>query len=174
MSTGAPERLDPFKAAKQHMTLDGNIEISDLLRAKKGISGKGSVTYKLDFYFDSDQLCVIAGELEAEYEVVCHRCLGTFVDSTKCSFTISPVTDDEQAKALPKDYDPISLTEGKLEVTDLIEDELILAMPIVPMHIEGAKECAEVASEEVKETHKPFQVLEKLNVKKESQETGDK
>jgi uncharacterized protein len=46
----------------------------------------------------------------------------------------------EEAETLPEDCEPVWQEEETLRMMDLVEDELILAIPQIPMHRPGA--CA--------------------------------
>ncbi len=42
---------------------------------------------------------------------------------------------DEQAEALPEAYEPIEANEfGEIDPLAMVEDEIILALPVVPVH----------------------------------------
>jgi uncharacterized protein len=51
----------------------------------------------------------------------------------------SPIGLDAESDHLPEGYDEVELDEnGEINVFELIEDELILAIPIVPTHNEAS------------------------------------
>lgn len=51
------------------------------------------------------------------------------------TYCFSPVRNDEQAEALPEAYEPIEVNEfGEIDLLALVEDEIILALPVVPVH----------------------------------------
>jgi uncharacterized protein len=56
------------------------------------------------------------------------------------AFCLSPVSGPVEAEGLPDEYDPLMLEDALLHPMDLIEDELILAIPPAPRHPES--ECA--------------------------------
>ncbi|KAA1446822.1 hypothetical protein F1E15_26235, partial [Escherichia coli] len=42
---------------------------------------------------------------------------------------------DEQVEALPEEYEPIDVNEfGEIDLLAMIEDEIILSLPVVPVH----------------------------------------
>lgn len=167
--------IDPFKMAKQHGILQGSIPVSVMSRARQLIaSDVGEVGYTLDFSTDEDNLCVITGQLQMQYDVKCQRCLQVFAQQMSCKFIVSPVKNDQQAKVLPEAYGPVIVVDNKLDLAELIEDEFILAMPIVPKHQLGTKDCVEFDNFEVQQPNNPFQVLQGVKLKKQGQEAGDK
>ena len=52
------------------------------------------------------------------------------------------VWSEDQAKALPADLDPLLVTEERLSLAELLEEELLLALPLVALH----DECPRPAS----------------------------
>jgi uncharacterized protein len=43
------------------------------------------------------------------------------------------ITDEADEAGLPEGYEPLLVTDGSLRLADVIEDELILAIPAVPV-----------------------------------------
>jgi uncharacterized protein len=82
------------------------------------------------------------------------------------------VQTEEEAKNLPERYDPLIVKESDLFLQDVIEDEIIVSLPIVPMHT--AKDCKVklplvTESETMSEVEKdnPFKVIELLRTKRD-------
>jgi uncharacterized protein len=84
------------------------------------------------------------------------------------SFCLSPVSGPVEAESLPDEYDPLMLEDALLHPIDLIEDELILAIPPAPRHpeVECAVKLADYQDEPEVETpgaeDNPFAVLASL------------
>ncbi len=174
MSTGTSV-VEPFKLAKRGAELEGSIAISSLERARQFLAtDQGVVSYSVAFVFDAEQRCVVKGKLQAVFSVICDRCSQSFEQDLQADFACSPVQNDIEAKDLPSDYEPVIIADGKLDLNQLIEDEFILAQPIVPKHQLGSQECIEIASTTVENKHNPFDVLQNLKLKKTGQEAGDK
>lgn len=175
-----PGSIDPHKLAKNQQSLQGKIEVATMERVCKLLANtQGIVNYSMQFSQDTEGYTCIAGKLDCILTQLCQRCLREFTQAITSSFLISPVKNDADAKQLPGEYEPVTLLmDGKLNPVEIIEDELILALPIVPMHPYGAAECIEMAEEPVEdkaqELNNPFQVLQKLNVKKKGQKAEDK
>jgi uncharacterized protein len=82
-------------------------------------------------------------------------------------FSFSPVKNDDAAENLPSYYDAIDLDEnGEVNLLALVEDELILAIPLIPMH--KPEDCHAPADSvwgelpEELDKPNPFDVLKKL------------
>src|SRR5262249_18497786 len=96
----------------------------------------------------------------------CQRCLDVLdvvVDSTT---RLGLVADEADVGTIPEDLEPVLAPEGRISIGELVEEELLLALPIVPLHEE---ECAvapsvPLARDEPEEqtTQRPFEQLGEL------------
>ena len=65
---------------------------------------------------------------------MCQRCGVPVRASGSHNILFSPVVNDEQAEALPEAYEPIEVDEfGAVDLLAMI-DEIILSLPVVPVH----------------------------------------
>jgi uncharacterized protein len=177
MNNSIPGFIDPHKLAKTGQALQDKVAVADLNRAKKLLSSEsGEIKYQLVFTTDAEGYCVISGKLGSILTVRCQRCLKEFQQSIESDFVVSPVNDDAGAKALPSSYEAVYTADGKLYPIELIEDELILALPIVPLHEFDSPECVALtkAQEAGSDFANPFRVLQDINVNKNSQQAEDK
>ena len=85
---------------------------------------------------------------------------------SECSYAV--VKEGANTQSLPKGYDVLELGEDPLDLHALIEEELLLALPIVPAHHpeecqqpEGLDDEAEPSEDEVTRSN-PFSVLAQL------------
>jgi uncharacterized protein len=106
----------------------------------------------------------VAGHLGGELVLTCQRCMSRLVQPLDESFQVL-VTTEERADE-PGGYEPVVANPSRLDVRWLVEDQALLALPLVAMH--APEECEEqrvvqeVASEEQGATEvgqKPFQNL---------------
>ncbi|KAF1071640.1 MAG: Large ribosomal RNA subunit accumulation protein YceD [Pseudomonas citronellolis] len=129
----------------------------------------GEVHAKFSFFRDEQKLAVMHIELDAQVSMVCQRCLepATFQVGGEYDFAI--LWEGQSADGLPKGYDALEVGEDPLDLVSLVEDELLLALPIVPAH--DPEECQHPAgfaaapepSEQVEdERPNPFSVLAQL------------
>lgn len=178
MSNSMPGFVDPYKMAKKQQALQGTVAVASMLRVTKLLaSDDGELAYSLLFDVDADDCCYISGKLEGKLLMNCQRCLQDFWHEIDCSFKVSPVPNDEAAKELASDYEPVIIEDAKLDPAELLEEELILVMPIVAMHHLNDKSCKETAKileDKVQESTNPFRVLQELKLKKNGQQAGDK
>jgi uncharacterized protein len=74
-------------------------------------------------------------------ELVCQRCLQPLhVDLTGES-RVGLVETLAQADALPEEVEPVWVEARKVDLGELVEEELLLALPLVPAHERGDPAC---------------------------------
>lgn len=96
---------------------------------------EGSVNAALLFEVDSERRLRILGSVSADVSAVCQRCLQPMKLYLDDKIDLVLVSTDAQSKVLPVTLDPWFCGEDELlSPADIIEEQLILAMPIVSMH----------------------------------------
>ncbi|WXL27399.1 YceD family protein [Ectopseudomonas mendocina] len=169
MSNGPiPPHVDPRKLADRSTTLDGEMPLADLERLCGPLAdNQGMVRTKFSFERDERNAVVFHSELEVEVKMVCQRCLEqvTLPIRSECDYAV--VREGANTQSVPQGYDVIELGEDPLDLLALVEDELLLALPIVPAH--DPKDCQQPAgleepelSEDEVARSNPFSVLAQL------------
>jgi len=169
MSDHLFEHIEPLVLAAKGRTLSGSLPLSRLNRLDQLlIEAKGAAEVSLHFTRDeAGQPCVV-GHATATLQLECQRCMQAMAWPVRVDFRLGIVTSPGAAEQLPDEYDPLLVTGEGISVADIVEDELILALPIVAMH--ETHECpaqemllglkAEAAA--VTEKENPFAVLAQL------------
>ena len=112
----------------------------------------------------------VYGQMQCELGLVCQRCLQAMTLKVDAPFNLICVESTEEADELGDELDPVLLDEdGKIQMVDLFEDEIILQLPVVSRHEEGDEICQVGKMEFGKlpegvreEKRKPFEALEAL------------
>jgi uncharacterized protein len=100
-------------------------------------------------------------ELVATLEVRCQRCLEPMLLPVESRSRVALVGSEADAAAVPPELETALAPEGRMRLADLVEEELLLAMPAAPRHPEGqcpsgqGKEPAETESFS-EPTQRPF------------------
>ena len=167
-----PQYLDPFKQLGSGLKFKGSVALKHLDRLEGLLANReGSVTISLNFFRDEQRIVVVEGELEAQISLVCQRCMSSDNLDVASHFRFALLRDEEKVDTLPESYEPLVLEKPEIDVFGLIEEELILALPIVHFHdeqcVEGKLHDGKFEAEGVKQEN-PFAVLKAL--KKESAE----
>lgn len=132
--------IDLKRYAQTGEILEGQLPLSDLNLPAEVLGQKeGLVHYQFRFGVDEGSYVYIHGQVKSELNLECQRCLKPFEKSLESEFWVSPVRSSEDAKGLPEKYDPVFLESDKLSLAHLVEEELILSLPIAPMHADDCK-----------------------------------
>lgn len=166
-NTHLPRHIDPRKFAQQGLDLSGFIAVSELTRlAEIALDSSDKVEVELEFGVDDERHRVIVGRAHCALQVTCQRCLEPVEVVLDAEINLAIVWDEERAKQLPKALDPLILPEGVADIYSIIEDELLLNLPMVSYHDEDCIEQTSFGDDEVEakteSTKNPFQVLEQL------------
>lgn len=132
-----PEYVEPYRLAEQNLRLDGLVKLVDMHRLNTSLMNtceNDTVTVSLQFGMDEQRLPYIKGHLKVVLGLQCQRCLERFNYEIMSDFALGIVKSLDEEKALPEQYEPAMVQDGQLALRELIEDELILNLPIIPRH----------------------------------------
>lgn len=164
-----PERVDPFRYAEQSLGIEGIVQLANMHRlGASTLSKQGTGEVSLQFGIDEQDIVFLKGQVKATLDLQCQRCMGPFVFEIMSTFNLGIVNSLEEADALPKCYEPVLAKDGQLALRDLIEDEIILNLPIIPRHaIEQCSVKLPLADSgwEQDKGESPFRVLASLKHK---------
>lgn len=171
-----PIEVEPFKLVEQGRLFAGRIphqdfsRLGDLLYSSNENEDNKLVEVDLEFTRTDTRLPVIKGQIKAELQMICNRCLDSTDLTIDTNFEVVLVSTDEQAERLQEGFDIWMVEDQKLLLQDFIEDEILLAMPIVISHedCEPAKKLIEALPEdeemEEQQEESPFAVLKDLKL----------
>ena len=169
MSNQLPKTVDPYKLAGADAKLDGELPLAGLIRlAPRLVSSKGMIGVQLKFGVDTNNTKFIKGSLSAVLQLVCQRCMEPMSYPINLKLALGMVMGNaDNVRLLPDCFEPLLIEADSLDLTEMVEDELLLALPIVPVHSQGT--CA-VTLEDVcdqppdhsGETRRPFANLSDL------------
>jgi len=137
----APRTIDGFEFAETGAQLSGAWPAADLPRLQDVLrSNAGQVGYALQGTHDALGRPAIGIELDATLELTCQRCLGALALPVRVREVLVLARSEAEADAAPLDPEgPDRIVAGRhMPVRELIEDELLLAVPLAPRH----EQCA--------------------------------
>lgn len=138
MSTQLPLFLVPDRLADNQKTLAGTLALRKMPRLLTAIPVQDSdVEVKVDMAFDRDEnglITIYLKIIDATLILECQRSLDHYPQNFDIATTLSPIQhDSEAARVEDSGYEPLLLEEDTtLSVVKMVEDELLLALPIVP------------------------------------------
>ncbi|HYM86085.1 MAG TPA: YceD family protein [Pseudoxanthomonas sp.] len=140
MSVNVPEMLDVWRMVAARRSFEGSLSLSGLERVRDLLfDTEGEVRFALQF--DSDSLLklpYVELRIDAELPLECQRSLQRFLFPVHMVQRLGLIRDEAGEAALPAEYEALLVPEdGMLRAQDLVEDELVLAIPAVPMNPES-------------------------------------
>lgn len=115
--------------------MGGSLALGDMPRLLDLLaSNAGSVDTQLEFDTDQANRSLLRGRLEADMTLTCQRCLAPVRLRVDTAFELALVTTDEEAQRVQQQYEPLLVEDDTLFIRDVVEDELILALPAQPVH----------------------------------------
>jgi len=164
-----PDRLDLYAAAEAGRVLRGRVEVDSLVRALPQLeSPEGELEVLLELGCDEDGTRYLAGSVQGRLVLLCQRCLEPLEYHLDVTFRLGLVHGQEQMQGLSDRYEPLLITGEPASLAEIITDEVLLALPIVPLH-SGTSTCRPPAMDyqtpDGSRRESPFDVLAQLKQK---------
>ncbi len=177
-----PAQIEPFKWAEQGFTWAGTLPLSRFVRiSREAVGSLDAQLITIDCKLSMDayhRVVWLDGSVETNVPMECQRCLDTVEIPLVLDFHLALVDDESLIERLDEDADFIVLGESEAttkgsfdapasaDLLSLIEDELLLLMPLSPRH-DVCEHKHQPAIEELAEEKRdnPFDVLAGLKGK---------
>ena len=166
MTQRLPELIDPFRLVRQNRILNGTLELRRMERLVPLLhSTDGVASVDLEFGTDDMGVACVLGHVQAELHFICQRCMQPMTQAVDAEVALGLVANRSEADKIAAHYEPLIVEQVPTPLLPIIEDELLLMVPIVALHEVG--ECEALpqlnsAVEPVARRENPFAVLAKL------------
>jgi len=163
------KRYQVQKEVAQNGRFEGEIALSELTRLGELLHPAGDIEelgkVMLDFEFSRNEFDVpmIAGHLRTRLGLECQRCLQPLELPLELDFRLMIDASDELLRSSSEDT--LYSVDGFVDIVEVVEDELILALPLVAMHEDTACNENWQVSGSISDTatkENPFAVLQQL------------
>lgn len=157
---GVDEHLPLASLAARRAVIERTVDGRDLPRLSRLCEFQDDIRVRLEFRPDGDGCVPIDGALTALLSMDCHRCLEAVAVELSTSFSVVTVRNEEDAARLGARKDVLEVATAEPTLGELIEDELILALPERPctkQHCDKAPPTAYPA--EAPKADNPFRAL---------------
>lgn len=163
-----PLIIDSGEFARDGLSLAGDIAVRDLPRVLGSVqSDAGVIRYTLQGRIDKLQRRCLNLTVSGEVTLLCQRCMQPFafaIDSDSALTLFDNEADIDAASEQDEMLEGV-LASREQSVVDLVEDEILLALPLAPKH----EVCApDGNSDSVAKKPNPFAVLQQLKVNKQA------
>ena len=141
MLGGLSATVDPILLADNGEQISGRVPIQSMARlAAQLLNGAGEV--EVDLRFERSPgvgTRRMHGRLVATVALTCQRCLEPMTTEVVARPDTILLREGEPDPGLPPEADVLTVGIASVAVAELIEEELLLALPMVPMH--ALEEC---------------------------------
>lgn len=165
-----PEELDFVQAARKASKINGYWPISRLERlAGLVLDDQANIEAELEFDVQG-RLRMVSGIAKARLSMICQRCMQPMDVDLVTDIKLALVSDESKADLLPEEFEPLMLDEdNRINIPAMLEDELLLALPLVALHdtdcsdfLQVQKERQALEEEQALKKDNPFSVLKDL------------
>lgn len=172
ISSPLPIYIDIRKAFDLESVFEGSCSFGRLPRFADCLASlDGEVSGKLQFGLTETGRRVIIGSVCATVEVVCQRCLEPLSLELADSIQLALVESESQIDSLEAEWDPWMVDGPRILIASLLEEQLMLCMPLVSYHRD--ERCVKALEyQQLREplednsgdraVHNPFEVLKVL------------
>jgi uncharacterized protein len=153
--------IDGFEFASAGATQRGILPVREFPRLRDLLaSDAGDITYEVEGMRDARGRPSLRLEVRGVLQLRCQRCLGAMPFAVEAGTLLVLAATQAEMDAEPVDPDsPDRILAGKeMRVRDMVEDELILALPYAPRH----EHCAPGATVADQGKQRPFADLRSL------------
>ncbi len=172
-----PLEVDPIRLATRKERFQGTIPLKQMKRLINALScGDGEVYIDVGFSVDINQVVILAGQIKADAKLICQRCMGEMELPIALDFQLAFVRSEAEMERLPEGYEATLIDNKSMMLSDIIEDEILLALPPIPKHqnedcssdnvVEGWGSQQNEPDTESEERDNPFDILASLKTDK--------
>jgi uncharacterized protein len=153
--------IDSLDFARNSQQLSGEVQVVQLARLADSLfDGAGELKYQLVGGCDARQRPRLQLAVAGSINLRCQRCLGSLAYPVAVEASLLVLTDKAGGETAELDDLDGVPADAHTDVWELIEDEVLLAVPLSPRHPEGLCEAAVDTSQD--RAASPFAVLAKL------------
>ena len=133
-----PRTCNPDLLASRAERLRGALPVDGLRRFLRAVERAADpVRVDLRFQRDESGLTRIGGRLEVPIRLTCQRCLEPFDFRLDATLDLLVVRSEGEAERRGREREVVRLDGDSLPLLDVIEDELMLALPMHAFHPPG-------------------------------------
>lgn len=187
MSTEFPQHLDPWRASAAQQNISARVALAQLRRLHDKLEMSAlkedmGIQFSAEFSRDDRGRPLIHLSVQGAVPLRCQRSLRTYLQEVVAESWVVIVRDEAEAERVSEEHEPVLLSERSLALRDLVEEEVLLALPLVPIDpqcpatsVDAEADAAAVESQSESDApaqkRNPFAALAGL---KESQAGGKK
>jgi len=167
MEQGIPEIIKIFKFASKGLIFSQQYQVKDFPRIGALATNQASkVDVELSFSLEEGRIPCIKGSIKLDLALVCQRCLNEVDVHLEPNFQLAFIKNEQQGEGLNSDFETILNIDEEFSTIDFITDEVLITVPMTPMHEYGCASYQDTLPVEELKRENPFAILEQLKNKK--------
>lgn len=135
------ERVDSARLnelARNGASLERDLSAADFERLPVVVTDEPTLHAVLRFDVGPERFPRIAMSVRGELELECQRCLQPMGWRVELDSRLSILDSEEQTELVASPFDSILMDAEGLSLATMIEDEILAALPIAPVHTDDA------------------------------------
>lgn len=159
--------INSLEFAQKSYEIRGTIAPRDLERLQDVLhSDRGMLEYRLQGAVSEAGKPGIELVVRGELDLVCQRCMGALKHTVDTRVHLVVVPDESMMPMPDEEHDDEDylVADPRQDVLMLVEDEILLGVPMAPLH--EMAECGVTAAEASEKKESPFKVLQGLKLGK--------
>lgn len=126
--------IDPYLCADQRRVFSGKLMYQEMSRIHNDID-ESTPDVQVDIEFAREgKFIVVTGRIQGYLVLQCAACLEALHFPIDIDVRLAVINDEALVTLIPKGFEPKIFDGEKLVLSELIEDELVLAMPDIARH----------------------------------------
>ncbi len=162
--------IQPRKLANKEGELRYKWQLKDFTRLDGLLySNEGEIQASLSGRLDDRKRCLVDTRVVADVVLECQTSFEPINHQIDTTVTYCMVVSEDQINDLDEEYEPLLVEDGQVDIKEVIEDELILSIPLIANKASeelGVKLSYGDLPKEAEVKKNPFQVLENVNFEK--------
>ena len=130
---GIPLRVKASQAVARHEAFAGSVPLAKLPRLAASLAdSSGTLQVELQAMRDEEGQDWLHGEIRGRLPLTCQRGLHAFDWSCDVALSLALVGSEAEEEKLLKDTESYRVEDDELPLRDLVEEEVLLALPMMP------------------------------------------
>lgn len=168
LETQLPAFIELDRYADRQAQVQVRLSVSQLPRVMALLTGPSEpVAVEMQFARDARGFVRLTGRVQATLPLTCQRCLTSVETLIESQLDVYLLRQEANAERLDEADDYVVVGDERCAIYDVLEDELILSLPVVPRHEVCAPDVmaqlaavqTAVAEPEMPRRDNPFDVL---------------
>lgn len=158
-----PAQIDPIRLAEEGIRLQGSVSTREMRRLP--LTAASAIDIDFEFFKAAPGRFEMRGRLRAAVTLTCQRCLAPMPWLIDAAPQLRFFRNEAAVATNADEVEAVTVT-GPVRLAELVEDELLLALPMIPLHAAGSDCAAAPVADKGADKPHPFAALAKLKTQK--------